>query len=266
MEARLYVDNHKLRGQVEQVQVQSQRAVRDVQTRLEKAVQIGTEVLNRYNALREAGNVMTRYGLTEVEINQAAEMAQMAKTNPIGALKSLLTRAAANGIDLTQLGLQPGSVDSKSLLDLVRQEIGNVVKPIQQRTEQETAQARQARETEEARQSVQKELSDFLQDNPSARHYLPVFHQIYANPALQHMSLGEVWSRLQLNLMQKGIDPHNPQQWSPNPDGGQRQRRLPNGRGNPPGGEGGREVPLEMAPVTESYEDIVRSVLSRQGQ
>ncbi|HEY6019731.1 MAG TPA: hypothetical protein VIY48_07465 [Candidatus Paceibacterota bacterium] len=261
-EARLFTEHHKLRGQLGQITQQANTRINDFQQRLNQAVDIGMRLSERVKALVEQGTVASKAGLSEPEHQQAIQLAVQAKTDPVGALKVLLTRAHAAGIDLTSLGLQPGGFDTKSLMDMVRQEIANGVKPVQQRMQQETDRERQVREQQESQERVNTELRTFLGQNPEARNWLPAFKEIYARPELQHMSLGEVWSRLQLNLLRRGIDPANPprpqqQQRSPNPQ----QRRMPSGRGNPPGGGHGRVQPMELAPVSDSYEDIVRGVL-----
>jgi chromosome segregation ATPase len=251
--------SHKTRQQLAQTTEQANTAINDLRGRLNQAVDIGMQLSARNKAIQEAGNLATQHGLNDSEHLQAVQLARQAKSDPVGALKSLLTRAHAAGIDLTSLGLQPGGFDTKSLMDMVRAEIANGTAPIRERVNQESQRETQQREAAQAQESVKQELNSFLTQNPAARQWLPAFKEIYSRPELAKMSLGEVWSRLQLNLLQRGIDPNNPQkqQRSPNPP----QRRLPNGRGNPPGGGRERAQPLDLAPVSTSYEDIVKGVL-----
>lgn len=262
-EARFYQSWQKAEGKAQQLVTQANIRIQDGEKKLNKAVEIGMRLSDQLTAVREAGTAHTRAGLNDQEHNQAIELAVMAKKEPIQALKTLLTRAAASGIDLTQLGLQPGGFDTKALLDMVRGEIQTHVAPLKQRTEQEQTAERNRLENQRKSEEATTELQTFVADNPEVKPFLPAFAKIYADPELQHMSLGEVWARMQTNLLRRGIDPKNPQrqQRSPNPQ--RQQRRLPNGRGTPPGTRDGRRVDRsEMAPVSSSYDDILNDVLS----
>lgn len=268
-EARLYQEHHKLKQQVGQISERANAHIADVSARLQKAVDIGMTMHDQLRQAREQVEFVRRAGLNDQQHRMAVEMAAKAQTDPVGVLKDLLTRAAASGIDLSSLGLQPGGFDPSALMKLVRDEINQGTEPVRQRMQQETTAQQQQREQSERAESAKRELGSFLAENPEAKSYLPVFQKIYSNPATAHLSLSEVWARLQLNLMRRGIDPKTTafgqrpqqQQRSPNPQ----QRRLPSGRGNPPSGGRGRMQAAELAPVSESYEDIVRGLLTTQG-
>ncbi len=264
-EARLFQDNHKLKGQVNTVMQQANAVVRSTQGKLEQAVEIGMALSRQLQEMRAKPQLESEFGISNSELRFAAELARSAKTDPIGTLKTLLTKAATSGIDLTQLGLQPGGFDTAALMRMVREEIAKGVEPVTQMT----AQQRQAQEAQTQRQSEQQainsELTDFLNENPAAKGYLAVFKEIYSQPALAKLSLGEVWTRIKLNLLRRGIDVDNPQQQYQQQQQrtqNRQQPRVPNGRGNPPGGGNQRQQPMEMAPVSASYEDIVRSVMT----
>lgn len=274
-EARLYNSHHQLRGDYHTVQTTAQNVQRDLTTRLNKAIEIGQQAVNRVQELGRQPNLITEYGLTESQARESLAIAKQSISDPVGAIKTLLTRATARGIDLTTLGLQPGGFDTKSLMDLIREEVGKATKPVQdfnQRTQQTD---QQRRENEQMVNDAKAELTSFLGANPGAENYLNTFNAVLSNPdpQISRMSLGEIWARLQLNLMKKGIDPQAPpprqDQRSPN---GKRQQnrnpRLPNGRGNPSGGgDGGRqeEPANELAPVDMSYEKILAGVLKDLG-
>lgn len=274
-EARLYNSHHQLRGDFTTLQNTAQNTQRDLTNRLNKAIEIGHQAVQRAAAVQGQNNFTTEYGLNETQIRESLAITKQSLTDPVGAIKTLLTRATARGIDLTTLGLQPGGFDTKSLLDLIREEIKNGTKPVldfNQRTQQTD---QQRREQQTAENDARAELNTFVSRNPGSENYMHVFAQVYANPdpEINRMSLGEVWSKLQLNLMQRGIDPQAPPsqgQRSPNGQQQQQQRRprLPNGRSNPSGGgNGGRqEAPSnELAPVDMSYEKILAGVMKDLG-
>lgn len=265
-EARMYTSLHAAKEKNTALVTQANSIIQDRDAKLQKAVDIGISVAQKLTAMTEIGQLHTKAGLNDQDLRMAVEFASAFKQNPIEGLKKILTRAAADGIDLTTLGLQPGGFDSKSLLDLVRAEINNVTQPIRQRTEQETVQQQQQRVRDEAVTQASTALNQFLTANSDARQYLPIFEEVYKNPQFQNMSLGEVWARIQLNLLKNeqagNRNPQNRQQQrSPN----RQQPRVPTGRGNPPDSGGGRITNDELAPVSTSYEDILRGVLTTAG-
>lgn len=254
-EARMYQSLHRTREAHSALQAQHQ----DTITRLNKAVEIGTQMFERLQKMQNEQTEVApaKFGLNNQEAIEAMNFAKEAKVDPVGTIKKLLTRAASNGIDLQSIGLAGGNFDPKSLMDLVRGEITQHMQPLRERQQQETAQQQREREAREEREATTKELNTFLGANPEARQYLPAFQKVYENPAFQHMSLGEVWSRIQLNLLRRGQDPAQ-QQRPANQQQRRSQQRMPNGRQ--------RQIPRgnqqqnTMAPVSASYEDIVRDL------
>lgn len=265
-EARMFTSLHQARERISTVQREANTQVTAMRTNLEKAVQIGTTLAQRLTVIQEVGQAHTRLGLNDTELQQALELAAAFKKSPTEAIKTILTRASASGIDLTTLGLQPGGFDPKSLVDLIRSEMGTLTKPILERQQQETAQQQVERERNEAVQASSQELSTFLDTNPDAKPFLPAFQKIYEQPQFAKMSLGEVWARIQLNLLRRqNENPGDQRRRSPNSQQRQ-QRRMPNGRGSPPDQGRDRQQPDNgLAPVETSYEDIVRQVLSTPG-
>jgi hypothetical protein len=259
-EARMYTELHKTRTNLQTVRNEAQQVVTKLDGNLKKAIEIGTGLAQQLSALREAGTAHTRLGLSDSEHQEYLQFASAYKKSPIEGLKMILTRAAASGIDLSTLGLQPGGFDSKALLDLIDQRLGTATKPILERNQAETDAQRITREAEEGREIASRELSQFLVTNPDAKQYMPVFEKIYSDPRYANMSLNEVWLRIQLNLAK------NPQGRQPQGQNRERLRnrqqpRLPNGRQSPNGG-GQRPPREELAPVSESYESIVRGLLT----
>lgn len=253
-EARMYQSLHRTRQAHQALQTEHS----DTVARLNKAVEIGTQMFERLQKMQTEQTELspTRYNLSNQEAIEAMNFAKEAKVDPVGTIKKLLTRAASNGIDLQSIGLAGGNFDPKSLMDLVRGEITQHMQPLRERQQQETAQQQREREENESLEASKTELNTFLTKNPEARAYLPAFQKVYERPEFQNMSLGEVWSRIQLNLLRRGQDPSQ-QQRPANQQQRRQQPRMPNGRQRQPQG---RQQQNAMAPVSASYEDIVRDL------
>ena len=241
-EARLYQDLHKTRGQAQTLQGQ----VNDVTQRLHKAVEIGQQLHRDLQAERAKNtDAVKQFGLDQGEHLTALRLFKELKDNPQGTLKNLLTRAAANGISVEG---QAGGIDPKAIVDLIRQEIGTAVNPLKERTAAEQRAEQQRQEENRQRAQVQSEVDGFFSSNPDAREYLPVFQQTLQK--FPSMTLGEVWARIQLHFAQ------NPQQRRTN---SQKTRSLPAGRQAPTNGFD------DMASVHDSYDTIIKDVMSKAG-
>lgn len=248
-EARLYQDLHKARSQSQSYE----RQVADVNTRLQKAVEIGRGFHQELTSLKAHQESIKQFGLDQGEHLTALRLFKELRDNPQSAIKNILTRAATNGINVAELGLAPGGIDSKSLLDMIRQEIGTAVNPLRERTEAENRQRAQLQQQEARRAEINTEVAGFFDSNPDAREYLPVFTQTIQR--FPGMTLGECWARIQLQLAT------NPPQRSTNsrgPNG--RQRSLPNGRPAPMNNGGD-----DIAPVTETYDAIIQRAMREAG-
>lgn len=271
-EARMFTTLHKRTQDLSTIREAANHAISEVDNRLKQAVEIGTNLHNQLEQLRQNATEYQRAGLTDSENREAVELASMFKRSPVEAIKTMLTRAAARGIDMTSLGLQPGGFDPAALMALVQQRLDTGLAPVKQFTEQSAQQRQQQNQQNGDVETAKRELSTFLISNPEARQYLPVIQKVYENPEFANMSLNEVWLRIQLNLarnqQQRQRNGGHPTGRLRNRQQGQ-QPRLPTGRGSPGGGgngDGGRRVDLnEPAPVTESYEAIVRSVMNAAG-
>lgn len=244
-EARLYQDLHKTKGQAQTLQGQLQ----DVSGRLRKAVEIGQGLHRELQQARAQQSAVQQFGLEQGEVLTAFRLFKELRDNPKEALKNILTRAATNGINITELGLQ-GGVDPKSLVDMIKQEIGLAVNPLKERTENERRQATQRQQEQTRLGEIQGEVDGFFNQNPEAKQYLPVFTQTIKQ--FPGMTLGEVWARIQLHFER------NPQSRS---NQNSPRRSLPQGRGAPANGGG----TSDLAPVTDSYDAIVKDALSKAG-
>ncbi len=246
-EARLYQDLHKTRGQAQTLQGQ----LNDVNGRLRRAVEIGQGLHRELEGMRVASNAIKQFGLDQSEHLTALRLFKELRDNPKDALKNILTRAATNGINITELGLQ-GGVDPKSLVNLIREELDKSMAPLKERSEAERRTAAQQKQDRERLGQLQQEVDGFFTENPEARDYLPVFTETLKQ--FPGMSLGEVWARIQLHF---ALNPADRRSKSPN----SLRRSLPQGRGSPTNGGGDPDI----APVTDTYDSIVRDALTKAG-
>jgi hypothetical protein len=244
-EARLYQDAHKARGQAQTLQGQ----LGDVNGRLQKAVEIGRGLHRELKTMKANAKAVEQFGLDQSEHLTALRLFKELRDNPKEALKNILTRAVTNGINIEELGLR-GGVDPKSLVDMIKQEIGTAVGPIKERTEAERRATAQRQADQTRLGEVQKEVDTFFGQNPEAKEYLPVFTQTLKQ--FPGMTLGEVWARIQLHFAQ---NPQSRRQSQNSP-----RRSLPQGRSIPANGGGS-----DIAPVTDSYDSIVKDALSKAG-
>jgi hypothetical protein len=243
-EARLYQDLHKTKGQAQTLQGQ----IQDVTGRLRKAVEIGQNLHRELETARAQMGAVKQFGLEEGEHLTALRLYKELRDNPRDAIKNILTRAATNGINIAELGLQ-GGVDPQALVNMIKQEIGSAVNPLRERTEAERRAAAAQQQNQQRLGEIQGEVDGFFNQNPEAKQYLPVFTQTIKQ--FPGMSLGEVWARIQLHFERNPQSRRN--QNSP-------RRSLPQGRGVPVNGAG-----PDLAPVTDSYDAIVKDALSKAG-
>ena len=255
-EARFYQQAANATRQLQSFQAQAQAQVSDLTNRLTRAVEIGKEVYSRFEKLQAQNTQMQQLGVSPQEQLEAMQLVAMSKTNPIQALKTLLTRASANGIDLSELGLN-GGADMKSLADMLRQEIKQEMQPLRQRTEAEQRQQQEQAQQQRDFGNAKVHVAQFFAQNPDARTYLPVLDAVLQRHP--QMTLNEIWAKLQLFLVQRqqrdGV--------SAGSQSGDRTRprgAFPNGRGRLPAQQGSR-----MADVNQTYEQIARSVMSEAG-
>jgi len=260
-EARMYQDTVRAR----QAATTAQGQVQDVTSRLTKAIEIGQQFHERINALQtqlqERNALPQRLGITPQEELQALQLASDIKRDPAAGIRKVLTMAAAAGIDVTKIGIAPGGVDAKSLVDMIRGEITQAMNPLKLRTE---AEQRQQQETEQQAQqfrNTETEVHGFFNQNPEARQHIPVFHAVLSNPEYAHMSLGEVWARIQLNQTRMAMQQNGNGRGQLRQQNPQQRRTLPAGRGQPSFDSNTNE----MAPVNMSYDQILRDTLDTLG-
>jgi hypothetical protein len=270
-EARIYQRVHKqatdyIRAATGNIQNQMQAE----RGKLNRAVEIGLGFEKELSELKGQMKQLNAYELPREGLLEAASYYKQAQTDPIGVLKNLLTRAALSGIDISQLGMDNNSIDPKTLVEQIRREIQQGIAPVQQYTNQQ-AQERQSREVDaQYLRQAETQVQQFFGQTREAIPYTHIFHAVLSQPQFQHMSLGEIWDKIQLHLIRNGVDPRSApsrsqrQRLSGNPEGQRPSRSLPNGQGMAPfGGDMGRGSNAGPAHPSMSYDAIIREVLGK---
>lgn len=254
-EARYYQEGQKARREVE---TQSRR-VRDVEDRLNAAIKIGQNLDTQLRVFQGQEANIKQLGLSAADQLSALRLFADLKSNPVNAIKTILTRAQARGITMDQLGLGTagnGGVDAKSLADLINEQIQTQFAPIQQRLGQVQQTEQQRQQHEQAVQEATREIETFFDRNPDAKPYLKIFNEVIQNPQTRNMTYGEIWAKIQLNLARQQMR---------RPTGGQRGQRsfTPPPRGRMPQGRGRPDAARrdEVANPMVDYDDILHGVL-----
>lgn len=246
-EARLYQQGFKAaynaRGGADPRQLDAQRS--EYEDRLNQATQISTELIDTVRNYEARDAAIQEFGLSSTDQLDAIRLFSKLKTDTAGTLRNLLTRAQANGIDVLGSGAN-GGLDIKSVVDAIKEEIAPVRNLIAERQQEQQLAAASAAEQQEA----EREVKSFFAANPQARQFVHVFHDVMKTPQGQGLSLREIWAEIRLNLAtRRNGNGQSAQQNSRTP------RSIPAGRRGPQGGSD------RLAPVNESYENIVRGLV-----
>lgn len=230
------------------------RVADETNQRLQRAVEIGRELHTELTQFKAQSDQLKQLGMTPQDQLNAMQFYSELRNDPTNTVRRLLTKLAADGIDIQAVG-GGGAIDMKSISELIKNTIGEQMTPLKKRTEADEQRQRQERENNEALAKTQNEVNTFFQDNPDALAYAPHIKEILSQPQFRHMSLGEVWARLQLNLERSQRNPPN----------NRRKPSIPGGRGRPAEGDADNSG---MAPVNMRFEDIVKGVLkdNREGR
>jgi hypothetical protein len=264
-EARLYQQARRSDERVQGLQAHAT----NVEQRLSRALEIANGLVSENDQYKARESQIQKFGLSSEEHLEALTLYAQNKTNPTQFIKNLLTRAAARGINVNeimggggQFG-QPGGFDPSQIAAVLKEGLEAGLAPV--RTLAETQQQERERLTQDAQaqERTRNEVQDFFNKNVEARPYMKVFTQVLADPQFQHMSLGEIWLRIQLNQARRGNGSglrQNPRQ---NP---QQRRGIPSGRGSP----GGQRQAMpngadQVAPVSQSYDAILRQTMTDYG-
>lgn len=166
----------------------------------------------------------TQTGMTTVEIQDAVAIMKQYKTDPVTAIKSLLTQASMRGIDLKSIGIN-GGIDAATVQRAIENAIESRLSSQQATAKDPAAQAQEA--------AIQ-EAQDFLDAFPDAAPHTDVIAK--AKDRFPDKSLAEiwyefrVWQRKQQETQQEqqfksNLEPQQPQQTQRQP-----QRQQPNTR------------------------------------
>jgi hypothetical protein len=270
-EARIYQRVHKEASDYIQAATRNiQNQMAGERGKLERAVEIGLGFEQSYQQARQQLQKLNAFELGHDQLIEAAQYYKQAQTDPIGVLKNLLTRAALNGIDVTQLGVPGAGFDVKGIADMVRREIQQNIAPVQQYTAEQQRRTQEQNVQSQYLQQAERQVNSFFQDTPQAVPYMHIFHAVLSQPQFQQMSLGAIWDKLQLHLIRNGVDPSRPpsrsqRQRLSGPPSGQ-PRSLPVGQGMAPSG-GDRTGRGNAGPAnpSTSYDAIIREVLGSAG-
>lgn len=247
-EARLYQSRERARKDLSRAQTETTQ-VREQLRRLAGAARtLHTELETR----KAADNRLKEFGISPQEQLTALQMFTELRDNPQAGIRRILARAAAQGVDLTQMG-QNGNVglDAKAIADLVRGEVGKVVEPLKARSDEQKQREEQEENRRKQEEEAAVEVRQFFQRNPEAVPYAPVFTKVLNNPAYAHLSLGEIYARI---LQHPNLTRQQSRQRSRTPNNG-----MPRGRGTAPSGNS------RIADPGSSYEAILDTVLTEAG-
>lgn len=241
----------------------AQRETTQLRDNLERAIEIGTKAYNQLEALQKQGNLAKEAGLSGEEHAEAVRLASLSKRDPGAFVRHVLTQAAARGIDLKALGLQGGALDTAA----IRQLVDDAVKPLSDAARQEQARREQEAANSERVETLRREVEDWFGANPEAEAYGEVI--LEAMKRRPNSTLNEVWANIQLYEMRTGqslVDRGEHRRDGRNGNGRDvrtEQRREPMPRGRMPVNDrGGTDDARAPAPVSASYDDIIKDVMA----
>jgi hypothetical protein len=220
---------------------------------LQQAVNFIDQYRAQVTGLQQASNLGERLGLQPTEAADAMQMmARMKRGGADGlqAVKEILTRAAAAGIDVQSLGVGAGGIDVKSIVDQIRQEFAPIRGDLEARRQAEIQTQQQRAQEQQNWNDAAAHTVDFFQQNPDAVPYAPVIEKALNDPRYRGWNLREVWMAIQLHLARQGGSSN------------QGHREIPRGGRAPNGADTG--VPQIAHPST-SYADLVNQILDEHG-
>jgi hypothetical protein len=254
-EARLYQraaneGTERIKRAFEQEQYKHSKVYQDYQTLQGKMGELDT-LLRSYE---ERDETIKSIGLNPEHQVEAMRLFKQLTADYPGTLKKLLTQAAARGIDVN--GMSQQGLDPKALTEAITEKFEALIKPIKERTEAEQARELEEAEAQRTQTELEGQVQDFFMQNRDAIPHMPIFLRVLEQPQYQNMTLGEIWARIQLSMARSartGAAPNgNGRNVGPRP-------AVPNGRSHPQAGN------TEMAPVSQSYEAILRDVIAEAG-
>lgn len=258
--ARFYQDAYKAKQEVVSHKAQITQLQADSRSRVDRAVAIGEQLYTQneqYKAkIAELTSVGNRLGINEAEQLDALQLASEIKRDPKAGLQKLLTRAAANGIDISTLGFN-GAAGMAPLMQAVRDEINKLTTPITDAQKANTERARAQQESDARLQRSEDNVRRYFEERPDHQRFAPIYLQVLQQPQFAKMSLGEIGARIEMHLLQQRYEGNGNRQRQPNPA---TRRSIPNGRGGPqPNGQ----ATEEMASPNSSWDDILKPIVAQ---
>lgn len=257
-EARLYQRAanegvERIKRTLAQEQYKHSKVYKDYQTLQGKMNELDS-LLRTYE---ERDETIKNLGLNPEHQVEAMRLFKQLTSDYPGTLRKLLTQAASRGVDVA--GMANQGIDAKALTEALTEKFEAMIKPIRERTEAEKARESQDAEAAARQQELEGEVNDFFMQNQEAIPYANVFLTVLEQPQYNHMTLGEIWARIQLSMARRGTN-GQPDAFAANGNERNAQPRMvPNGRAHPQAGNS------EMAPVNQSYESILRDVIREAG-
>jgi hypothetical protein len=252
-EARLYTNFQKLQAKTEGYQ----RELDAAGGRLNQAIQLAERINGELSAFKAQQKQMTDLGMKPEDQLAAMQLYSKLRRDPSGTIQGLLTRAAAQGININGGGNPQQPNQLNGFADILNEQFSKGFKPltdwVQSQQQRDQQQNEQAQKVEAAR----REFESFFNLNPDANtpRYRKVIESLLQSndPSIKSMSLSEMWSRIQLQEMRLNGNGRPAQN-------GRGNRRLPNGRQMPPS-----RNRTQTAPPNQDYGAILNEILDEAG-
>jgi len=159
-------------------------------------IQLGQQFKNLYTQFEELKktsptlDIEKETGMNSSEVQRAMYVMKNFKLNPVQAIKTLLTEAKMNGIDLSSIGVD-GGIDPA----VVQRAIQEAVK------EAQTVPETQKNSEQELYKQAEQEALDFLKRNPQAEAHTDVLAK--AKDKFPEKSLDELWVLYKIHMQKE---------------------------------------------------------------
>lgn len=230
---------------------------------LDQTITIARNLNAKVLAFKEANESFSKQGLTPTEAVEAATLYGAMKKGGEGAvtaLKNILTRAAASGIDLKSLGLGAGSFDPATLAAELKKTLDPVLQSVQRRDEAERTAEETRQEIERVTQETATHVVTFFRNTPAAVPHMAAIKRLLDDPRMADFSLREIWLTYKDYLRDHPELQQRQRGGNRNGDGGRAPPTPPSGR-RPVAPRNGATEFDRPAPAGMSQQDIINEVL-----
>lgn len=187
---RLYEDNQKFKGQVEQLGTILQRVQNEIAPSYERQIE---QLSARVQAFEQANVAYTQYGLAPEEQTQAVKLAAAWKANPVATVQYLIAEAKAMGHNIEGIG---SSVDTMALQRMLDQRLAPL-----------TANHEQSRREQEILEQSNNAATQFFTKFPDAK----IHEQLIAKLVSENnLSPESAYYELRLSAQGRGLDWNQP--------------------------------------------------------